>query len=92
MGGGKSTVRLTSEQVCGGSNGTNYGERAKSLDASGVDVRLVGLGSWLVEGGDASVRDKAPKWHYPCWQGLNGCQWTILVGGEGLTHRVLEQG
>ena len=22
------------------------------------------------------------EWHYPCWQGWNGRQWTIMAGGE----------
>ena len=35
MGGGESAVGITSEQVRSGSGGTNYGERAESLGASG---------------------------------------------------------
>ena len=45
MGGGESVVGIVSEQGHDGSDGTHYGERAESLGASGVDVRLVGFES-----------------------------------------------
>ena len=47
---------------------------------------------WLVEGGGTFVGGRAPKWHNPCWQHVNGREWMILVGDESRIYRVLEKG